>query len=108
MELTCSLGLTHDEPPTRAGRVTRCPRIRLRSDEYGVVASVETLPGVGFEEYQNHARFIADAWGCHSVQVTRLQPGRIRLRGLLVDPLAERYEVCPSGGEADLTALQRR
>ncbi|MGH7749976.1 MAG: hypothetical protein ACREQ5_35185, partial [Candidatus Dormibacteria bacterium] len=106
MELTYSLGLTHEEPPTRTGaRITRCPRIRLRSDPYGVVASVETLPGVGFEEYQKHARFVADAWGCHSVQVTRLRPGVIRLRGLLVDPLAERYEASPSGGEADLTAL---
>src|SRR5207302_4398793 len=46
MELTYSLGLSHEEPPTRSGmRVTRCPRIRLRSDEYGVVASVGTLPG---------------------------------------------------------------
>jgi S-DNA-T family DNA segregation ATPase FtsK/SpoIIIE len=106
MELTYSLGLTYDEPPRRSGmRVTQCPRIRLRSDEYGVVASVETLPGVGFEEYQKQARFIADAWGCHSVQVTRLRPGRIRLRGLLVDPLAERYEACPGAGEVDLTAL---
>jgi S-DNA-T family DNA segregation ATPase FtsK/SpoIIIE len=69
------------------------------------VASVGTLPGVGFEEYQKNARFIADAWGCHSVQVTRLRPGAICLRGLLVDPLAERYEMGPGGGEVDLTAL---
>jgi S-DNA-T family DNA segregation ATPase FtsK/SpoIIIE len=106
MELTHSLGLAYEAPPRRRGPlVTRCPRIRLRSDEYGVVASVETLPGVGFEEYQKNARFIADAWGCHSVQVTRLRPGRIRLRGLLADPLAERFEVVPGGGVIDLAAL---
>ncbi len=106
MELTYSLGLTYEEPRRRSGpRIIRGPRIRMRSDAYGVVASVETLPGVGFEEYQKNARFIADAWGCHSVQVTRLRPGRIRLRGLLVDPLSERFVVVPGGLAADLTAL---
>ena len=105
-----NLGLCYEDRSSEVGhreegRVICRPRIRVRWDPYGVVAAVATLPGVGIEEYRKHARFIADAWGCHAVRVTRLHPGVVRLRGLLVDPLSEPYVMRPDGAAVDLAGL---
>jgi DNA segregation ATPase FtsK/SpoIIIE, S-DNA-T family len=108
--LAHNLGLCHqDRAPALAhgggARVIRVPRIRVEWDPYGVVGAVPTVPGVGLDEYRKHARFIADAWGCHAVRVTRLCPGVVQLRGLLVDPLGEAYELRPDGAAADVGRL---
>jgi DNA segregation ATPase FtsK/SpoIIIE, S-DNA-T family len=69
------------------------------------VGAVPTVPGVGLDEYRKHARFIADAWGCHAVRVTRLCPGVVQRRGLLVDPLGDAFELRPDGEAADVGHL---
>lgn len=75
------------------------PRARFRADEYGIIARVRTTPRVGRGEFEKHSVHIADSWGCYRVQVAQLKPGRLVLRGIRVDPLAEPFgvEAAPTG-----------
>jgi S-DNA-T family DNA segregation ATPase FtsK/SpoIIIE len=79
-----------------SGRL-RVPRIRVRPDAYGVVLSVRTLPRIGREEWVKAADHLANAWGCVRVAVTQERPGRLVVRAVRRDPLAEAYELVPSG-----------
>jgi S-DNA-T family DNA segregation ATPase FtsK/SpoIIIE len=79
-----------------SGRL-RVPRIRVRPDAYGVVLSVRTLPRIGREEWAKAADHLANAWGCVRVAVMQERPGRLVVRAVRRDPLAEAYELVPSG-----------
>src|SRR5262249_10604458 len=57
-------------------------------DEFGIVATVRTIPNVGHVEFEKAAPYLADAWRCVRVQVSQPEPGRLLLRGLRRDPLA--------------------
>jgi DNA segregation ATPase FtsK/SpoIIIE, S-DNA-T family len=110
VSLAHNLGLCHEDRAHAlahggGARVVRVPRIRVEWDPHGVVGAVTTVPGVGLDEYRKHARFIADAWGCHAVRVTRLCPGVVQLRGLLVDSLGDAYGLRPDGVAADVGRL---
>lgn len=100
------IGLTVTDPtPTLADRLrglqrgnrVRYPRLRVRSDRYGVTVRTRTLPGLGLEEWQRAARHLADAWGCVRVAVTRPAPGRIQVRAVRTDPLTEGLTWVPDG-----------
>lgn len=65
----------------------RVPRIRVRADEYGVVVTARTLPGVGLDEYQKRAPYLSDAWRAVRVAVSRPAPGRVVIRAVRRDPL---------------------
>ena len=65
----------------------RFPRARIRPDSFGLVADLKTIPGVGRAEVEAAATYIADSWRCHRVQVSQPKAGRVRVRGLRVDPL---------------------
>ena len=67
----------------------RFPRARFSADEFGIIARVRTVPGVGHEEFDQAADYISDAWRCVRVQVTQERPGRVTVRGLKRDPLTE-------------------
>jgi S-DNA-T family DNA segregation ATPase FtsK/SpoIIIE len=69
----------------------RYPRARFRADAYGLVANVKTSPRVGRAELERNSQHLADAWRCIRVQVSQPKPGRITVRGLLRDPLAEPF-----------------
>jgi S-DNA-T family DNA segregation ATPase FtsK/SpoIIIE len=77
----------------------RFPRARIRADEFGLVATVKTIPKTGRAEFEKAAPYIADAWRCHRVQVSQPRPGRLIVRGLRTDPLALPYAMdsAPAG-----------
>ena len=86
-----------DKNPGR--HLVRYPRARIKADAYGIVAKVRTIPGSGRAEFDQAAQHIADAWRCHRVHVSQTGPGRLVVRGLRTDPLAEPTGVAdaPSG-----------
>jgi DNA segregation ATPase FtsK/SpoIIIE, S-DNA-T family len=69
----------------------RFPRARFSADEFGIIARVKTVPGVGRAEFDRNAPHIADAWRCVRVQVSQPKPGRVVVRGLRSDPLLVPY-----------------
>jgi S-DNA-T family DNA segregation ATPase FtsK/SpoIIIE len=69
----------------------RYPRARFRADAYGWTAHVRTIPKVGRAELAKAAPWLADAWRCHRVAVTQSDPGRVQVRAMRRDPLAEPY-----------------
>jgi DNA segregation ATPase FtsK/SpoIIIE, S-DNA-T family len=77
----------------------RYPRAVFRADEFGLIAYVRTTPKAGRAEFEKHTDHIADAWGCHRVQVSQPEPGRLTVRGMLTDPLAVPFgpELAPRG-----------
>jgi S-DNA-T family DNA segregation ATPase FtsK/SpoIIIE len=77
----------------------RWPTARWRLDRYGWAATVRTIPKVGRAELDKAAPWLADAWRCHRVQITQPKPGRVVIRGLRRDLLAEPYPLAdaPAG-----------
>lgn len=75
-----------------AARV-RYPRARFRADEYGIIARVKVTPKAGRTDFESNAQRIADSWLCHRVGVSQPRPGRVILRGVLRDPLAEHFGI---------------
>ncbi|ONK12598.1 FtsK/SpoIIIE domain-containing protein [Streptomyces sp. MP131-18] len=73
------------------------PKIRVRSDRFGVEVRAQTLPRVGLSDYQKAASYLADAWRCARVSVLPDGPGTVRIRGVRHDPLAASTEHVPSG-----------
>jgi DNA segregation ATPase FtsK/SpoIIIE, S-DNA-T family len=65
------------------------PHVRLRPDDYGFVAKVRTIPRIGRVEFEKAAEHLANAWGCVRVQTYQTEPGRLVVRGMRRDPLAE-------------------
>jgi DNA segregation ATPase FtsK/SpoIIIE, S-DNA-T family len=79
-------GVSSTRSPGQPARL-RFPRARFRADEFGIIARVKTVPGVGRAEFDRNAPYIADAWRCVRVQVSQPKPGRVVVRGLRSDPL---------------------
>jgi DNA segregation ATPase FtsK/SpoIIIE, S-DNA-T family len=77
----------------------RYPVARFRADAHGLAVTVKTIPNVGRAEVEKAAPYLADAWRCHRVQIAQLRPGRLLVRGLRRDPLAEPLpmEAAPAG-----------
>jgi DNA segregation ATPase FtsK/SpoIIIE, S-DNA-T family len=67
----------------------RFPRARFRPDEFGVVATVATIPRVSRQEFERAAPYLADQFRAHRVQISAPRPGRLVVRGLRRDPLTE-------------------
>lgn len=63
------------------------PRLRVRTDRYGVIAKSRTIPGLGAEDWNNAADYLADAWRCCRVSVEHPKPGRVVVRAVRSDPL---------------------
>lgn len=75
--------------PDQPAAVLRFPRARFYATAYGVEARIKLIPKVGRAEVEAVAPYIADAWRCHRVQITQPKPGRLVVRGLVREPLAE-------------------
>jgi S-DNA-T family DNA segregation ATPase FtsK/SpoIIIE len=70
------------------GRV-HYPRAKFRADDYGLVATMRTVPGVSRQECEAAVPHLANYWRCARVQVSQPAPGRLVIRGLRADPLAQ-------------------
>jgi DNA segregation ATPase FtsK/SpoIIIE, S-DNA-T family len=80
----------HGNDPAQPARL-RFPRARFRADEFGIVATVKTVPGVDRLAFEEQAVHVANSWRCHRVQVHQGSPGRLTVRGLRTDPLTLPY-----------------
>jgi S-DNA-T family DNA segregation ATPase FtsK/SpoIIIE len=75
------------------------PRARFRPDAYGWTARVKTTPKVGRAELEAAAQHLADHWHAQRVTITQARPGRLDVRSLRTDPLADPFthEAAPAG-----------
>jgi S-DNA-T family DNA segregation ATPase FtsK/SpoIIIE len=83
----------------KAGRV-HYPRTRhWRLTEWGWSFSVKTAPRVGRKEFDKQAVHLADYWRAYRVGITQVAPGRLVVRSLRRDPLADSFgpDQCPPG-----------
>jgi len=71
------------------------PKMRVRPDQYGVIVDARTVPGVGLQEWQKAACYLADEWRAVRVAVTQPKPGRIRVRAVRRDPLTTQTRYAP-------------
>jgi DNA segregation ATPase FtsK/SpoIIIE, S-DNA-T family len=94
-------GVSGTHSPGQPARL-RFPRARFRADEFGIIARVKTVPGVGRAEFDANATHIADAWRCVRVQVSQPKPGRVVVRGLRSDPLLVPYRAAAANERATL------
>lgn len=90
---------------TKTKQVKRVPKIRIRVDDFGVHVVIKTLPKVGREELTKHAQHFADTWGCTRVAVHQTKPGRVVIRGVLLDPLTQELAFTPPTTDADPFAV---
>ncbi len=87
------------ETAERTGRI-HYPRVkRWRLTDYGWQCVVKTAPRTGRREVEKQAPHIADYWRSVRVGVTQAAPGRLIVRALRTDPLAEPFgtDRCPPG-----------
>jgi S-DNA-T family DNA segregation ATPase FtsK/SpoIIIE len=66
---------------------------RVRPDPFGVVLTVKTIPKVGRKEFEDKAEHLANYWRSARVQTSQPKPGRLIVRALRRDPLAEPLEM---------------
>jgi S-DNA-T family DNA segregation ATPase FtsK/SpoIIIE len=74
---------------SRRGPSVNYPRARFRPDPFGFVVNLKLIPGVGRAEVEKAADHLATAWSCWRVGVTQPKPGRLVVRAMRRDPLAE-------------------
>lgn len=82
---------------SKGKRKVHRPRIRVRSDAYGIVVRAKTFGQLGLVEFQAAAPYLANAWRCVRVHVAQDGPGRLLVRGIRRDPLAEPTTLVPTG-----------
>lgn len=71
----------------QSGNDIEVPKIKIRSDSYGVLVKVKTRSNFSLPEVQKVALRFSDAWRMTRVAVTRPKPGLIHIRAVRVDPL---------------------
>ena len=81
----------------------RFPRARFYADRVRHRGEDAAHPEGRRDEFEKAAPYIADAWKCCRVHVSQTAPGRIKLRGLVTDPLAVPFgpDAAPAGTYAD-------
>lgn len=86
--LALLLGIDNAE---RTGRMLYPRARRWRLTDYGWQCAVKTAPRTGRKEVEKQAQHIADYWRSVRVGVTQVRPGRLIVRALRKDPLAEPF-----------------
>jgi S-DNA-T family DNA segregation ATPase FtsK/SpoIIIE len=83
----------------RSGKIQYPRAKRWRLTDYGWQCTVKSAPRTGRKEVEKQAAHIADYWRSVRVGVTQVAPGRIVVRALRADPLAQPFgpELCPPG-----------
>jgi len=87
------------ETAERLGKIHYPRATRWRLTDYGWQCDVKTAPRTGCREIEKQAPHIADYWRSVRVGVTQAAPGRLIVRALRTDPLAEPFgpDRCPPG-----------
>ncbi|MFI6158305.1 hypothetical protein ACIBCA_37095 [Kitasatospora sp. NPDC051170] len=67
--------------------VTVVPKMKVFPESWGIRAVIKTIPKVGVEEVEKAGGWLADAWGCQTVEVKRLAAGLVEVRGIIGNPL---------------------
>jgi S-DNA-T family DNA segregation ATPase FtsK/SpoIIIE len=65
------------------------PKVRFLPDPFGWVVKTRLIPNVSRPEFEKAAEHLANAWSCHRVGVSQPEPGRLLVRAMRRDPLAE-------------------
>jgi DNA segregation ATPase FtsK/SpoIIIE, S-DNA-T family len=65
------------------------PKVRFLPDPFGWVVKTRLIPNVSRPEFEKAAEHLANAWSCHRVGITQPEPGRLLVRAMRRDPLAE-------------------
>ncbi|BBH67087.1 hypothetical protein ACTI_37720 [Actinoplanes sp. OR16] len=65
------------------------PWLRATADQYGVTIRTGTMLGVGLDEWVKQSEHLRNAWRAERIKITQPEPGRLNLRVLLRDPLAD-------------------
>ena len=83
----------------RLGKIHYPRAKRWRLTDYGWQCTVKTAPRTGRKEIEKQATHIADYWRSVRVGVTQVAPGRLVVRALRSDPLAQPFgpQSCPPG-----------
>lgn len=92
--LARNLGLAYQDKhlgglDSRRGPKVVYPKVRFRADEFGWTVHMKLIPGVSREEVEKAGVHLADAWGAWRVGIQQPRPGRLVVRSLRRDPLAE-------------------
>ena len=84
------------------------PRVKFRPDSFGWVVKLKLTPGVGRAEVEKAAEHLANRWRCVRVGVDQPCPGRLVVRAMRRDPLAEPLsaDVLPPTESAASLAVQ--
>jgi DNA segregation ATPase FtsK/SpoIIIE, S-DNA-T family len=68
----------------------RWPKAHFYPDPFGWRCHVKLIPGISRVEFEKAAAdYFGPAWGAHRVSLTEPKPGRLVLRALVAEPLAE-------------------
>jgi DNA segregation ATPase FtsK/SpoIIIE, S-DNA-T family len=65
------------------------PKVRFLPDPFGWVVKAKLIANVARPEFEKASEHLANAWGCHRVGITQPEPGRLLVRAMRRDPLAE-------------------
>ncbi|WP_433860280.1 hypothetical protein [Streptomyces kronopolitis] len=71
--------------------ITVVPKLKVFPEPWGIRVRAATIPKVGIEEYEKAAGWLADSWGCETVEVQRIAAGLVELRGLVGNPLDDHF-----------------
>ena len=74
------------------------PKVWISPDDFGIVATVKTVPGADRKAFEDNAEHFANVWGAARVSVSQVAPGRLEVRGMRRDPLLDHLslEDCPA------------
>jgi hypothetical protein len=106
------VGLTHTEPVRswEPGSPTRIllPAISVRHKEWRVVIDAHTVGRLGLDEFQKAADHLANAWRIPGIRIEQAEPGLIRIRAMVRDPLTTPATFTPTtdtdSAESSLTS----
>src|SRR5258708_10141256 len=92
--LARNLGLAYQDQhlgglDSRRGAKVVYPKVRLVRDPFGWVMRTRLIANVSRPEFEKAAEHLANAWSCHRVGITQPEPGRLLVRAMRRDPLAE-------------------
>lgn len=80
--------------------ITVVPKLHVAPEPWGIRAHLKTIPKVGLDEVEKATGWLADAWGCETVEAKRQSAGVIELRGLIGNPLDDHFPyTIPTGDQ---------
>jgi hypothetical protein len=65
------------------------PRVRFMPDPFGWVVRTKLIPNVSRPQFEKAAEHLANSWSAHRVGIIQPEPGRLLVRAMRRDPLAE-------------------